>query len=129
MPATTQVGDQTPQISSPPEGKFGATDAPARDAPAPDFSASSPRPTLINEQRPTEGSAPAATEFIVESPQAVPVVPVTEPPRAEQRTKRRYSKPFFNNEQIAGHWAYHRTPTARPTSPSSYNEQLAPQSN
>ena len=139
VPTTDQAGDRTSQISSPPEGNFGATDAPARVTPAPYLlSASSPPPTLIGEQRPTEGSAPAATQLSAESSQAVPVAAVTQPPRAEQRTKRRYSKemvrsrpaPFFNNEQIAGHWANHRAPAARRSStPFSYNEQLAPRSN
>jgi hypothetical protein len=139
VPATDQAGDRTSQISSPPESNFGATDAPARVMPAPHLlSASSPPPILIDEQRPTEGSAPAATQLSAESSQAVPTEPVTDPPRAEQNTKRRYSKemvrsrpaPFFNNEQITGHWANHRAPAARPSStPSSYNEQLAPRSN
>ena len=139
VPATDQAGDRTSQISSPPESNLGANDAPARVMPAPDLlSASSPPPTLISEQRPTEGSAPAATQLSAESSQAVPVAAVTQPPRAEQRTKRTYSKdmgrshpaPFFNNEQIAGHWANHRASAARPSSTSSsYNEQLAPRSN
>ena len=139
VPTTDQAGDRTSQISSPPEGNFGATDAPARVTPAPHLpSASSPPPTLISEQRLTEGSAPAATQLSAESSQAAPTEPVTEPPRAEQNTKRRYSKDmvrshptqFFNNEQIAGHWANHRAPAARPSSTSSsYNEQLAPRSN
>ena len=139
VPATDQAGDRTSQISSPPESNLGANDAPARVMPAPDLlPASSPPPTLIGEQRATEGSAPAATQLSAETSHAVPVAAVTQPPRAEQRTKRRYSKemvrshpaPFFNNEQIAGHWANHRAPAARPNSTSSsYNEQLAPRSN
>ena len=138
VPATDQAGDRTSQISSPPESNLGATDAPARVMPAPDFLSASSAPPTLSEQRPIEGSAPAATQLSAESSQAVPVAAVTQPPRAEQRTKRRYSKemvrshpaPFFNNEQIAGHWANHRAPAARPSSTSSsYNEQLAPRSN
>jgi hypothetical protein len=138
LPATDQAGDRTSQISSPPESNLGANDAPARVMPAPDFLSASSAPPTLSEQRPTEGSALAATQPSAESSQAVPVAAVTQPPRAEQRTKRRYSKDmvrshptqFFNNEQIAGHWANHRAPAARPSSTSSsYNEQLAPRSN
>jgi hypothetical protein len=138
-PAATQAGDRTPQISSPPASDFGATDAPALVMPAPHLlSASSPPLSLVTQRRPTEGSALATTQLSAESSQVVPVAPVPEPPRAEQDAKSRYSKgmvrsrpaPFFHNEQIASHWAYHRAPVAPPRStPFSYNKQLAPQSN
>jgi hypothetical protein len=136
LPAIDQAGDRTSQISSPPKNNLGATDASARVMPAPDLlSASSPPSSLISEQRPTEGSAPAATALNAESSQRGPVAVLKQPPRAEQRTKRRYSKdmvrsrpaPSSNN---AGHWAYHRAPAARSSSTSfSYNERLAPRSN
>ena len=136
LPAIDQAGDRTSQISSPLKNNLGATDASARVMPAPDLlSASSPPSSLISEQRPTEGSAPAATALNAESSQRGPVAVLKQPPRAEQRTKRRYSKdmvrsrpaPSSNN---AGHWAYHRAPAARSSSTSfSYNERLAPRSN
>jgi hypothetical protein len=135
LPAIDQAGDRTSEISSPPKNNLGATDASARVMPAPDLLSASSPPSLISEQRPTEGSAPAATLLSAESSQPGPVAVVKQPPRAEQRTKRRYSKdlvrsrpaPSSNN---AGHWAYHRAPAARSSSTSfSYNERLAPRSN
>jgi hypothetical protein len=133
LPAIDQAGDRTSQISSPPENNPGATNAPARVMPAADLlSASSPPPTLIGEQRPTEG---AATQLSAVSSQPVPVAAVKEPPRAEQRAKRRNSNDTvrsrpalsFNN---TSHWAYRRAPAARSGSiSSSYNDRLAPRSN
>src|SRR5262245_44182587 len=136
LPAIDQAGDRTSQISSPPKNNLGATDASARVMSAPDLlSASSHPSTLINEQRSTEATPPAATQLSAESSQPVPVAAVKQPPRAEQRTKRRYSKDMVRSHPAppssnAGHWAYHRAPAARSSSTSSsYNEQLAPRSN
>jgi hypothetical protein len=121
LPAIDQAGDRTSQISSPPKNNLGATDASARVMPASDLlSASSPPSSLISEQRPTEGSAPAATLLNAESSQPGLVAVVKQPPRAEQRTKRRYSKDMVRSRPA---------PSSNSSSSFSYNEQLAPRSN